>query len=171
MLVLFDRSWWRTITRALLWQRRSRGYSTQPLKTISCLGGHLIPVVTLMWFMRVPWNRYDAHAHTCLLPNPAHCTSYWHKDLKILPAGDMTEVGENGVTLSGGQKARLSLARAVYQDKEIYLLDGPLAAVDAHVANHLYTHCILGLLREKTRILCTHHVGFLRNADCIIGRL
>lgn len=83
----------------------------------------------------------------------------------------MTEVGENGVTLSGGQKARLSLARAVYQDKEVYLLDGPLAAVDAHVASHLYTHCILGLLREKTRIVCTHHLGFLRNADRIIGGL
>ncbi|CAI8012847.1 Multidrug resistance-associated protein 7, partial [Geodia barretti] len=79
------------------------------------------------------------------------------EDLRILPAGDETEVGENGVTLSGGQKTRLSLARAVYQDKSVYLLDDPLAAVDAYVARHLYTHCIMGLMGHKTRILCTHH--------------
>ena len=81
----------------------------------------------------------------------------------------MTEVGENGVTLSGGQKARLALARAVYQDKDIYLLDDPLAAVDAHVATHLFTHCITGLLKGKTRLLCTHRVHFLREADTILG--
>ena len=71
--------------------------------------------------------------------------------MKILPAGDCTEIGENGVTLSGGQKARIALARAVYQDKDIYLLDDPLAAVDAHVAQHLFQHCILGVLKRKTR--------------------
>ncbi|XP_021347494.1 multidrug resistance-associated protein 7-like isoform X1 [Mizuhopecten yessoensis] len=89
-------------------------------------------------------------------------------DLQMLPAGDKTEVGENGVTLSGGQKARVSLARALYQDKEVYLLDDPLAAVDAHVAQHLYDRCIMGLLRNKTRILCTHHTKFLGKADLVI---
>ncbi|VDI80258.1 ATP-binding cassette, subfamily C (CFTR/MRP), member 10 [Mytilus galloprovincialis] len=89
-------------------------------------------------------------------------------DLKILPAADRTEVGENGVTLSGGQKARLSLARALYQDKSVYLLDDPLAAVDAHVAKHLYTKCIMGLLKNKTRILCTHHTKYLSNADVVM---
>ncbi|XP_060078893.1 ATP-binding cassette sub-family C member 10-like [Ylistrum balloti] len=89
-------------------------------------------------------------------------------DLRMLPAGDKTEVGENGVTLSGGQKARVSLARALYQDKEIYLLDDPLAAVDAHVAQHLYERCIMGLLKNKTRILCTHHTKFLGKADLVV---
>ncbi|EDV28182.1 uncharacterized protein TRIADDRAFT_21627 [Trichoplax adhaerens] len=89
------------------------------------------------------------------------------EDLRILPAGDCTEIGENGVTLSGGQKARLTLARAVYQDKEIYLLDDPLAAVDSHVAQHLFQHCILGILKHKTRILCTHQTQFLRQADVV----
>ncbi|XP_053160079.1 ATP-binding cassette sub-family C member 10 isoform X2 [Hemicordylus capensis] len=89
-------------------------------------------------------------------------------DLNILPAGDQTEVGENGVTLSGGQKARVALARAVYQEKEIYLLDDPLAAVDADVANHLMQKCILGILKHKTRILCTHRTEFLGKADILL---
>ncbi|KAJ1148481.1 hypothetical protein NDU88_001316 [Pleurodeles waltl] len=89
-------------------------------------------------------------------------------DLSILPAGDQTKVGENGVTLSGGQKARIALARAIYQDKEIYLLDDPLAAVDADIARHLLEKCILGILRHKTRILCTHRTEFLSKADFVI---
>ncbi|XP_060564564.1 ATP-binding cassette sub-family C member 10-like isoform X2 [Ruditapes philippinarum] len=90
------------------------------------------------------------------------------EDFKTLPAGDLTEVGENGVTLSGGQKARVALARAVYQNKDVFLLDDPLSAVDAHVAQHLYQKCIMGLLWGKTRILCTHHTKYLVNADQII---
>ncbi|NXL40961.1 MRP7 protein, partial [Podilymbus podiceps] len=90
------------------------------------------------------------------------------EDLNILPAGDQTEVGENGVTLSGGQKARIALARAVYQEKELYLLDDPLAAVDADVANHLMQKCILGVLKHKTRILCTHRTEFLEKADALL---
>lgn len=90
------------------------------------------------------------------------------EDLNILPAGDQTEVGENGVTLSGGQKARIALARAVYQEKELYLLDDPLAAVDADVANHLMQKCILGILQHKTRILCTHRTEFLEKADALL---
>ncbi|XP_008282467.1 multidrug resistance-associated protein 7 [Stegastes partitus] len=89
-------------------------------------------------------------------------------DLNVLPNGDKTEVGENGVTLSGGQKARLALARAVYMDKDIYLLDDPLAAVDTDVAEHLMKKCILELLREKTRILCTHRIEFVNKADVVV---
>ncbi|XP_052824006.1 ATP-binding cassette sub-family C member 10 isoform X2 [Octopus bimaculoides] len=89
-------------------------------------------------------------------------------DLTMLPHGDRTEVGENGTTLSGGQKARISLARALYQDKETYLLDDPLSAVDAHVAQHLYKKCIMGILSNKTCILCTHHIKYLQDADLIV---
>ncbi|XP_063489114.1 ATP-binding cassette sub-family C member 10 isoform X8 [Symphalangus syndactylus] len=96
-------------------------------------------------------------------------------DLSILPAGDQTEVGEKGVTLSGGQRARIALARAVYQEKELYLLDDPLAAVDADVANHLLHRCILGVLSHTTRLLCTHRTEYLERADAVLlmeaGRL
>ncbi|XP_069930768.1 ATP-binding cassette sub-family C member 10 isoform X2 [Oryctolagus cuniculus] len=89
-------------------------------------------------------------------------------DLSILPAGDQTEVGEKGVTLSGGQRARIALARAVYQEKELYLLDDPLAAVDADVANHLLHRCILGVLSHTTRLLCTHRTEYLERADVVL---
>lgn len=89
-------------------------------------------------------------------------------DLLLLPAGDLTGVGEGGTTLSGGQKARIALARAVYQDKSFYLLDDLIAAVDVNVAKHIFQHCIMGLLKTKTRIFCTHHIQYLIHADRIV---
>lgn len=68
-------------------------------------------------------------------------------DFKIFVAGDMTEIGGKGVTLSGGQKARIALARAIYSDAEIYLLDDPLSAVDAHVGKTIWTEAILSYLK------------------------
>ena len=55
------------------------------------------------------------------------------RDLEILPAGDLTEIGEKGINLSGGQKARVGLARAVYSNRDIYLMDDPISALDANV--------------------------------------
>lgn len=60
------------------------------------------------------------------------------KDLELLPYGDLTEIGERGVNLSGGQKQRIQLARALYQNADIYLLDDPFSAVDAHTATSLF---------------------------------
>ncbi|KAG0307447.1 Multidrug resistance-associated protein 1, partial [Dissophora globulifera] len=91
-------------------------------------------------------------------------------DLTMLPAGDMTEIGERGINLSGGQKQRVSLARAAYCDADIYLLDDPLSAVDAHVDRHLWNHLIgpKGLLRDKTRILVTHGIHHLKEVNKIV---
>ncbi|XP_048103810.1 multidrug resistance-associated protein 1 [Alosa alosa] len=91
-------------------------------------------------------------------------------DLDILPAGDATEIGEKGLNLSGGQKQRVSLARAVYRKADIYLLDDPLSAVDAHVGQHIFDKVIgpKGVLRDKTRVLVTHGMGFLPQADLIL---
>uniref|UniRef100_A0A8B9RLN9 ABC-type glutathione-S-conjugate transporter n=1 Tax=Astyanax mexicanus TaxID=7994 RepID=A0A8B9RLN9_ASTMX len=91
-------------------------------------------------------------------------------DLEILPAGDATEIGEKGLNLSGGQKQRVSLARAVYRKADIYLLDDPLSAVDAHVGQHIFDKVIgpKGVLRDKTRVLVTHGTSFLPQADLIL---
>jgi ATP-binding cassette subfamily C (CFTR/MRP) protein 1 len=92
-------------------------------------------------------------------------------DLAILPDGDMTEVGEKGVSLSGGQRARVALARACYARADIYLLDDPLAAVDAHVGAHIFKQVIgpEGLLKTKTRILTTNAVSFLPECSQIVS--
>ncbi|KAJ2714070.1 hypothetical protein H4R19_001923, partial [Coemansia spiralis] len=91
-------------------------------------------------------------------------------DLDMLPAGDMTEIGEKGINLSGGQKARVSLARAVYARADVYLLDDPLAAVDAHVAKHIFTNVLgpHGLLKSRARILVTNAVQYLSSTDHIV---
>lgn len=89
-------------------------------------------------------------------------------DLEILPGGDQTEVGERGITLSGGQKARINLARAVYGEHDIILLDDVLSAVDARVGKHIVNNCLLGMLKDKTRILATHQLSLVGSADRII---
>lgn len=90
------------------------------------------------------------------------------RDFELLPAGDSTLVGERGISLSGGQRARIGLARACYRQADIYLLDDPLSAVDTHVGKHLVSECMMGLLRHSTRILVTHQLHHLKGADKII---
>ncbi|XP_027165594.1 ABC transporter C family member 4-like [Coffea eugenioides] len=90
------------------------------------------------------------------------------KDLEIFEYGDQTEIGERGINLSGGQKQRIQLARAVYQDCDIYLLDDVFSAVDAHTGTEIFKECVRGALKHKTILLVTHQVDFLHNADLIL---
>ncbi|XP_072498338.1 ATP-binding cassette sub-family C member 10 isoform X1 [Notamacropus eugenii] len=123
-----------------------------------------------------PWIQFATIRDNILFGKAFDAHLYWkvleacalHDDLAILPDGDQTEVGEKGVTLSGGQRARIALARAVYQENKLYLLDDPLAAVDADVANHLLHKCILGILGHTTRLLCTHRTEYLEQADVVL---
>ncbi|XP_068202671.1 ATP-binding cassette sub-family C member 5-like isoform X2 [Palaemon carinicauda] len=89
-------------------------------------------------------------------------------DLDMLPAGDLTEIGDRGINLSGGQKQRVNLARAVYSDRDIYLLDDPLSAVDTKVASAIFNNCIKGHLRGKTVLLVTHALHLLEQCDEIV---
>ncbi|KAJ1344932.1 hypothetical protein BSLG_000447 [Batrachochytrium salamandrivorans] len=90
------------------------------------------------------------------------------RDLAMFQDGDRTQIGERGINLSGGQKQRINLARLVYFNSDIVLLDDPLSAVDAHVGRALFDNCICGALSGKTRILVTHQLHFLPRVDYII---
>ncbi|KAJ8955573.1 hypothetical protein NQ318_001403 [Aromia moschata] len=89
------------------------------------------------------------------------------RDFSMLPYGDESIVGERGVLLSGGQKARVNLARAIYKDADVYLLDDPLSAVDTEVGKQLFDNCILDYLRNKCVVLVTHQLQYLRMVDRI----
>ena len=89
-------------------------------------------------------------------------------DLVLMSAGDLTELGERGINLSGGQKARLALARAVYKRPDIIVMDDPISALDADVRKKVFTDVFVGLMKDKTRILVTHAVDFIHLADHII---
>ncbi|GMH25910.1 hypothetical protein Nepgr_027753 [Nepenthes gracilis] len=102
--------------------------------------------------------KYKAVIHSCALD----------KDLENLSHGDQTIIGERGINLSGGQKQRVQLARALYQDADIYLLDDPFSAVDAQTASFLYKEFIQTALAPKTVIFVTHQVEFLPAAGLIL---
>ncbi|CAL5433371.1 unnamed protein product [Camellia sinensis] len=89
-------------------------------------------------------------------------------DLEMVEFGDQTEIGERGINLSGGQKQRIQLARAVYQDCDIYLLDGVFNAIDAHTGSEIFKEYVRGVLKDKTILLVTHQVDFLHNIDLIL---
>ncbi|XP_065349429.1 probable multidrug resistance-associated protein lethal(2)03659 [Cloeon dipterum] len=103
-------------------------------------------------------NRYKDVVKVCALET----------DFAQFPYGDRTIVGERGISLSGGQRARVALARAVYKKADIYLLDDPLSAVDTHVGRHLFDDCLAGFLRKKAVMLVTHQLQYLNQADHII---
>ena len=89
------------------------------------------------------------------------------EDLAAFSNGDLTEIGQRGASLSGGQKARVGLARAVYSDADIYLLDDPLSAVDAKVGRNLFKSCVLKYLSGHIRLLVTHQLQYLKDLDRI----
>ncbi|XP_037816429.1 probable multidrug resistance-associated protein lethal(2)03659 isoform X2 [Lucilia sericata] len=90
------------------------------------------------------------------------------RDVELWPKRDLTRVGERGVSLSGGQKARVNLARAIYRKADIYLLDDPLSAVDSHVGKHIMDNCINQFLYDKIRILVTHQLQYLNDVEHVI---
>ncbi|AOA64756.1 ATP-binding cassette (ABC) transporter [Komagataella phaffii CBS 7435] len=122
-----------------------------------------------------PWIQNTTIRENIVFGQPFDETKYWEvikccaltQDLDMLDHGDITEVGERGITLSGGQKARINLARAVYNDRDILLMDDVLSAVDARVGKHIMDNCIMGLLHDKTRILATHQLSLISTADRI----
>ena len=92
-------------------------------------------------------------------------------DLDMLPAGDLTEIGEKGINLSGGQKQRVSVARLVYARADVNVLDDPLSALDAHVGAHVFEKVLSserGVLRHRTRVLVTNHLQVVSRCDWVV---
>lgn len=90
------------------------------------------------------------------------------EDFKTFSSRDLTLIGQRGISLSGGQRARVSLARAVYDEADIYLLDDPLSAVDAKVSQHIFDKCICGLLATRPRLIVLHQLHYLKYFDQVI---
>jgi ABC-type bacteriocin/lantibiotic exporter with double-glycine peptidase domain len=130
----------------------------------------------IAFVQQVPWIQNKTIRDNILYGLPLDKAKYvdtiqiceLERDLEILPAGDLTEIGEKGINLSGGQKARISLARAVYSNKDIFLMDDPISALDANVRKKIFQNVILGHLRDKTRVLVTHAIDFIHLADKIV---
>ncbi|CAG9577085.1 unnamed protein product [Danaus chrysippus] len=142
------------------------------LRELSPTSGHLSVRGTIAYAAQEPWLFEASVRQNILFGQDLDLRRYKQvikccqlkSDLEILPYGDKTVVGERGASLSGGQRARIALARCVYQHADVYLLDDPLAAVDAKVAQAIYEECIRSFLREKATVLVTHHVQYARHA-------
>ncbi|KAM7275028.1 hypothetical protein ACFE04_016894 [Oxalis oulophora] len=123
-----------------------------------------------------PWILTGNIRENILFGNPYQSAKYDRtvkacaliKDFELFSNGDLTDIGERGINMSGGQKQRIQIARAVYQDADVYLLDDPFSAVDAHTGTQLFQECLMGALKEKTVLYVTHQVEFLPAADLIL---
>ncbi|GAA6034025.1 hypothetical protein JCM8097_000654 [Rhodosporidiobolus ruineniae] len=129
---------------------------------------------------QLPWLQHASIRNNILFGSPFEAERYeavleacaLRPDLALFDAGDATEIGEKGISLSGGQKARVALARAVYSRAKTVLLDDPLSAVDSHTARHLFRKCLRGpLLENRTVILVTHHVSLCLGASEYVVRM
>ena len=109
----------------------------------------------ILFFKEMEREKYNKIIRICQL----------EQDLLIFPLGDQTEIGEKGVNLSGGQKARLAIARAIYNDSEIYIFDDPLSALDAYVGMNLFNEVFNNYLKEKTVIISTHALQYVSFFD------
>ena len=146
------------------------------LREIPLISGKTWSVGKIAWVGQQPWVFSGTVRDNVLFGEPFDQTRYdlalqvceLIKDLQRFPDGDLTIVGERGTVLSGGQQARVELARAVYSNADIYLLDDPLSAVDSKVGHDIFEKCIKGALDNKTRLMITHNHRALRDAKHIV---
>ncbi|GMT32386.1 hypothetical protein PFISCL1PPCAC_23683, partial [Pristionchus fissidentatus] len=125
---------------------------------------------------QVPWIQNATVQENILFGQPMNSKKYYKaisaaqltKDLEAMPANELTEIGERGATLSGGQKARVALARALFSTAEVLLLDDVLAACDAKVADRIFNEAVLGVLRGKTVLMVTNDVNRLSRCDRVL---
>lgn len=125
-----------------------------------------------------PWVFNGTIKENILLGSAFHETRYsecieacdLEKDLSLLKHGDNTKIGEKGIALSGGQKARVCLARAAYRQgvSSLFVLDDPYSALDAHVARNIHNKVIIRMLAKKTRVVATNRLEFMSDCDVVV---
>ena len=125
---------------------------------------------------QIPWIQNDTIRNNIIFSKPFEENKYnetlslcqLNEDLETFEGKDLTEIGEKGVNLSGGQKVRISLARTIYNEPDIYLFDDPISALDANVGKKIMKNCIVKHLAGKTRVVVTHALSYLKYMDRII---
>ncbi|KAI9004380.1 P-loop containing nucleoside triphosphate hydrolase protein [Hyaloraphidium curvatum] len=143
---------------------------------VKLLSGNVALRGSIAYAAQSPWIQSASIRGNVLFGAPFNAERYaevlrvcsLERDLATFPDGDFTVVGEKGLSLSGGQKARLALARAIYQDASVYVLDDILSALDSHTGAFVFEQCIRGYLKSKTVIMATHALHILSAADQII---
>lgn len=146
------------------------------LGELSLTAGSVSANGTLGYVAQQPWIVSDTVRNNILAGEPFSAERYERAlaasalgpDLKDLPQGDATMIGERGVNLSGGQRQRVALARALYLESDIYLLDDPLSALDTRVANEVFELLVCGELAGRARLLVTHRLEYALRADRVI---
>ncbi|KAJ9591422.1 hypothetical protein L9F63_002028, partial [Diploptera punctata] len=146
------------------------------LKELPLKSGSILVGGSISYASQEPWLFTGSVRQNILFGQPMDRIRYkqvvrvcaLERDFELLPHGDKTIVGDRGITLSGGQRARINLARAVYKEADLYILDDPLSAVDTHVGRHLFEDCICDFLHNKTRLLVTHQLQYLQTVDNIL---
>ena len=125
---------------------------------------------------QIPWIQNETIRNNILFSEPFEEEKYnkilslcqLMEDLETFEGKDLTEIGEKGINLSGGQKVRISLARTIYNNPDIYLFDDPISALDANVGKKIMKNCIVKYLKGKTRVVVTHALSYLKYMDRII---
>ncbi|KAF5294184.1 hypothetical protein FQR65_LT10895 [Abscondita terminalis] len=146
------------------------------LKEIPVFEGKLKITGKISYSSQQPWLFAGSVKQNIIFDQPMNLDKYERvvkacaldEDFTILPYGDRTLVGERGIALSGGQKARIGLARALYKNADIYLLDDPFSAVDPHVGQHMFNSCVLKFLKNKSVVVVTHQLQYLQYVDEIV---
>ena len=130
----------------------------------------------LSYYSQQPWIISDTLKNNILFFKPFDLEKYLkiikicqlEKDLELLPYGEETEINSTSSNVSGGQRARISLARTLYKDADLYLIDDPFASIDNKVGTQIFKEVFCGFLKNKTRILITNEMSGLSHADKII---